>query len=227
VLPRHHAYAGVLVDDLVGRDHQEPYRMFTSRAEHRLLLGVDSARERLMEVGVRLGLVPERVFHVEQRRWERRGQVRCELEDGRLNPTTATREMVQQVAGVTVRCPCSWADVLRREDVDAERVAASLQPLRELPAAERRTVVASLRYRGYIERAEREWARLERLGGLTIPSDLDYSAIGGLSREVVEALSRSRPRTLAEAERLAGVTPAAMAILAARLAAQVTGGNRT
>jgi len=215
---RTEAYLGVLLDDVCGREHREPYRMFTSRAEHRLLLGVDTARERLMATGSRLGLVPERVFHVEQRRGERRRQARSALEASRLNPDAATRRRVKALAGVELAAPASWAQLLRRGDVDAERVAAGLDELAGLDPDERRVVVGLLRYDGYLGRHERERERLLRLRHVPLPADLEPHRLPGLSREVVEALERERPRSLAEAERVPGMTPAALAIVAGWLA---------
>jgi tRNA uridine 5-carboxymethylaminomethyl modification enzyme len=214
---RSEAYMGVLVDDLCSADHREPYRMFTSRAEQRLLLGVDSARERLMAVGRDFGLVPEPAFHVEQRRWERRRMVREKLRTKRLKPDRETRERVRRIAGVEINAPTSWAGVLRRQDVSLEQVASRLAMLAELSAEDRRIVIGTLRYDGYLERHRRESERLKRLGHLRIPQGLDLERIPGLSREVVEQLERCRPSTIAEAERLPGITPVAIAILVARL----------
>jgi tRNA uridine 5-carboxymethylaminomethyl modification enzyme len=214
---REEAYMGVLVDDVTGRDHREPYRMFTSRAEHRLLLGVDSARERLMEQGRGLGLVSERAFHVERERWRRRRTARAALEKTRLNPDTATRQTVRRAAAVDLVAPTSWAQILRRQDVDAEQVAAGLPELAGLTADDRRIVIGLLRYDGYLARHERERDRLHRLRHTPIPNDIDPMGVPGLSREVAEAMARDRPRTLADAERLPGMTPAALAIIAGAL----------
>jgi len=215
---RHQGYLGVLLDDLCGVDHREPYRMFTSRAEHRLLLGIDSARERLMADGVRFGLVPETVFHVEQRRWERRRRACEALAGRRLNPDQATRDEVRRIAGIELRSPTTWARVLRRQDIDTQAVASWLPELARLDEQERRIVIGLLRYDGYVVRQQREVDRLRRLRHLEIPADFDPGSIPGLSREVVEVLRRTRPRTVADAERLAGLTPAALAILVGRLA---------
>ena len=214
---REEAYLGVLVDDVTGRDHREPYRMFTSRAEHRLVLGVDSARERLMEHGHRLGLVSERAFHVERERWRRRETARAALEETRLNPDAATRSAVRRAAAIDLTTPSSWAQILRRQDVDAEAVAAGLGAFDGLSAEDRRIVIGRLRYDGYLARHERERQRLHRLRHIPIPGDLDPGGVPGLSREVVEAMARDQPRTLADAERLPGMTPAALAIIAGAL----------
>ena len=215
---REEAYIGVLVDDVTGRDHREPYRMFTSRAEHRLLLGVDSARERLMGHGRSLGLVSERAFHVEQARWRRRRAARAALEESRLNPDATTRRAVRRVAAIDLVAPSSWAQILRRQDVDAELVAAGLSQLDGLSADDRRIVIGLLRYDGYLARHERERDRLRRLRNRPIPPDLDPTGVPGLSREVAETMVRDRPRTLADAERLPGMTPAALAVIAGALA---------
>jgi len=214
VLGRDEAYLGVLVDDLVRTDHREPYRMMTSRAEHRLLLGVDSARERLMARGVALGLVPQPAFHVEQVRWAARARALEMLEVTRLNPNRATRRTVRQVCGVELSAPTTWAGVLRRADVDPERAAARHRDLAHLGPEDRRVVLARVRYAGYLERQRREVARVRRLREAVLPSGFAPRAIPGLSREVLEALERYRPRSLGEAAALPGVTPAAVAILA-------------
>ena len=192
--------------------------MFTSRAEHRLLLGVDSARERLMEQGYNLVLVRESAFHVEQERWRRRQNTRDALELERLTPSVETRARVHETAGIALSAPTTWAKILRRQDVDVDRVAARLDAFAGLDEEDRRIVIGLLRYDGYLARQERERERLRRLRHIPIPAALDPSALPGMSREVAEALGRDRPRTLAEAERVPGMTPAALAILAGRLA---------
>jgi len=222
-LGREQAYIGVLVDDLVNREHREPYRMFTSRAEHRLLMGVDSAGERLMAEGVRLGLVPARVFHVEQARWENRHRVTEVLENSALAPDRATRERFHKSLGIELRTPTTWAGILRRQDVDSERAAEMAPDLGGMSAEDRAIIVGQLRYSGYVQRHARERSRVERLRHIQIPDDFSYRAIIGLSREVLEEMERLRPKTLAEAERLAGVTPAAMALIAGRLSAAKRG----
>jgi tRNA uridine 5-carboxymethylaminomethyl modification enzyme len=214
---REQSYMGVMVDDLCSLDHREPYRMFTSRAEHRLLMGVDSARERMMPAGRRLGLIPERVFHVEQARWTRRREAKEFLVGHRLNPDRATRAEVEDIAGVEPASPTTWAGILRRQDVDGPSVAARLPQLAGLDEEDVRVVVGELRYDGYLARHRREIERVQRLRHLAIPDDLNPRAISGLSREAADSLVHHRPRTLADAERLPGMTPAAVAILAGKL----------
>ncbi len=214
---RERSYMGVLVDDLCRLDHREPYRMFTSRAEHRLVMGVDSARERLMAEGWRLGLIPDQVFHVEQGRWERRRDAKNVLRNTTINPSRAGRAEVAKIAGVEPTTPTTWAQILRRQDVDQAVVAARLPLLEGLDPEDRRVVLAELKYDGYLARHHREIERVGRLRHLVIPEDLDPRAIPGLSREVADLLERHRPRTIADAERLPGMTPAAVAILVGRI----------
>jgi tRNA uridine 5-carboxymethylaminomethyl modification enzyme len=170
-----------------------------------------------MEQGRGLGLVSERAFHVERERWRRRRTARAALEKTRLNPDTATRQTVRRAAAVDLVAPTSWAQILRRQDVDAEQVAAGLPELAGLTADDRRIVIGLLRYDGYLARHERERDRLHRLRHTPIPNDIDPMGVPGLSREVAEAMARDRPRTLADAERLPGMTPAALAIIAGAL----------
>jgi tRNA uridine 5-carboxymethylaminomethyl modification enzyme len=222
VMPgREEAYAGVLVDDLVTREHVEPYRMFTSRAEHRLLLGVDSARERLLATGVRLGLVREEMFHVEQRRWEARREVCAELEESSLNPDRKTRALLREAAGIELRTPSTWAGVLRRQDVDLERTVRALPVLAGLNEEDRRIVIGTLRYHGYLDRHRREADRVRRLRDIELPVAFDPTGVPGLSREIIEQIQQHHPRTLADAEGLPGMTPAAVAILAGLVARQM------
>ena len=214
---RERSYMGVLVDDLCSLDHREPYRMFTSRAEHRLVMGVDSARERMMADGWRLGLIPDRVFHVEQERWARRRDAKAMLRNTTINPSRSGRAEVARIAGVEPTTPTTWAQVLRRQDVDSEMAAGRLPALQDLDPEDRRVVLGELKYDGYLDRHHREIERMRRLRHLVIPDDLDPGAIPGLSREAADVLMRHRPRTIADAERLPGMTPAAVAILVGRI----------
>jgi len=201
VLGREEAYLGVLVDDLVTRGTSEPYRMFTSRAEYRLLLGVDTASRRLAHHGSEIGLVsPARASAVE-RRWNR-----LDLDMRRL-ATEASRS----------RRGASTADELRRPDLDVEEIAPSSPVLSAIPADDRRIVADTLRYEGYVARQRREADRVRRAGAARIPAGMRFRALSGLSREIVEKLEAVRPETLGRAARIEGMTPAALALLAVHL----------
>jgi tRNA uridine 5-carboxymethylaminomethyl modification enzyme len=215
VLSRAEAYIGVLVDDLVLKGTSEPYRMFTSRAEYRLLLDIDSADLRLTGHGRRLGLVgPDRYarFLERQDRVRRLTEV---LESLTLNPNTGTMERAERTLGIRVSEPTTPALLLRRTDVTfeaMERFLGDRVPER-LGPRERRYVWNRMRYGGYIERQEKDVERLRREEQRRIPSRFDYRAIPGLSAEVVEKLTRARPESLAQAGRISGVTPAALSLI--------------
>jgi tRNA uridine 5-carboxymethylaminomethyl modification enzyme len=159
------------------------------------------------------------MFHVERERWDRRRRAGAALAEARLNPDEGTRRVVRDVAGVDFTSPTTWAQILKRQDVAVDRVAEQLPQFEGLTPAERRVVVGLLRYDGYLARQERERERVRRLGHIPIPPRLDPHTVPGLSREVAESLARERPRTLADVERLPGMTPAAVAIIAGWLAA--------
>ena len=218
VLRRDQAYAGVMIDDLVTVGTEEPYRMFTSRAEHRLLLGCDSVYERLSPIAERLGILDaERRRRIEARV----SRMRTALEAGaiELRPDRETVSWLRE-AGVDLTAPATVGMLLQRPALDLEQLLAAGADARpELTMAfsgltddEREGVVSQLRYAGYIERQEREAGKLREDEDLRIPADLGYG-MPGLSREMVEKLSRVRPLSLGQASRIPGVTPAAVAIL--------------
>jgi tRNA uridine 5-carboxymethylaminomethyl modification enzyme len=200
VLKRESAYLGVLVDDLVTRGTTEPYRLFTSRAEYRLLLGVDSASRRLAPHGWRAGLVSEERAQSVAARWQRIDGAVSRLETERSQP-----------GGV------STANCLRRPGVDVEQLAGASAGLRELAAGERRIVAETIKYAGYINRQKREAARMARVGARNIPDHFSYRGLSGLSNEMVEKLEAARPESLGHASRIDGMTPAALALLAVHL----------
>jgi tRNA uridine 5-carboxymethylaminomethyl modification enzyme len=215
VLSRGEAYIGVLVDDLVLKGTAEPYRMFTSRAEYRLLLDIDSADLRLTGHGRRVGLVgDERYARFEARRDGVRSFERL-LETLTLTPKEETRRRAEETLGVRILEPTTPALLLRRSDVSIEAVErflgdAAPQGLRR---RDRLYVANRMRYGGYIERQQKDLERLRREEGRCIPSGFEYEGIPGLSREVVEKLQRARPATLAQAARISGVTPAALSLI--------------
>jgi tRNA uridine 5-carboxymethylaminomethyl modification enzyme len=216
VLRREEAYLGVLVDDLVTRGTIEPYRMFTSRAEYRLLLGIDSASRRLSPHGLRVGLLPASSAASTAARWERIESAVRELELERWLPSDATRRKLAG-AGLALEAPASTADLLRRPEVDAERIAGVSVTLREVDPEERRIVAETIKYSGYVERQKREAERMARAGARSIPEDFTYRGLSGLSNELVEKLEAARPESLGHASRVDGMTPAALALLAAHL----------
>jgi tRNA uridine 5-carboxymethylaminomethyl modification enzyme len=219
VLSRGESYIGVLVDDLVSKGTNEPFRMFTSRAECRLLLDIESADLRLTPMGRELGLVGEERFARFEARRRRVVAWSAALETTPIVPTAKVAAIARDTLGIALAEPTTPARLLRRSDVTAEGIErfladhAGVEVPAGLTARERRTVANRLRYGGYIERQERDRERLRREEGRRIPAGFDFAAVGGLSREIREKLERARPETLAEAARLSGVTPAALTLL--------------
>jgi tRNA uridine 5-carboxymethylaminomethyl modification enzyme len=225
VLGREQAYIGVLIDDLVTKGvGGEPYRMFTSRAEHRLLLREDNADLRLGEVGHRIGLLDRQA---NQRLDRKREWIEAEirrLADTLLSPSTALQEALAAHASAPLRGALSLAALLRRpeisyQDLAALEAAASPEP-REAgwPSQDAcAQVEIEIKYGGYVERQREIVERSRQMEDVALPAGLDYTRVLGLSNEVREKLSAIRPRSLGQAGRISGVTPAALGLLAIHL----------
>ncbi len=223
VLGRHQAYAGVLVDDLVTRGTKEPYRMLTSRCEHRLLLRCDNADRRLSQVGRRLGLIDEAKWRALNDRWESEDHEISELNTVRLSPEKHNDALksagLPAIAGST-----SAADYLRRPEVTYRNLRKIIPPsddeCEKMTAEAATNVEIAVKYQGYIERARRAVDRLSRLEDMKIPADFDYSQLKGMLAESLEKLTVIRPSTLGQAGRISGVTPTDLQHLALYLTAR-------
>jgi len=216
VLGRHEAYIGILVDDLITRGTTEPYRMFTSRAEHRLLLGVDTASRRLSPHGLRIGLVDQGQGTAAATRWSRIDATIQALEQERWVPDAATRGRLGS-HGIDLDSPATTADLLRRPEVGPALLGPISPALGALNPLDRRVVAETIKYSGYLDRQQREAERVARAGGRRIPDGFEYRGLAGLSNEIVEKLERVRPENLGRASRIDGMTPVALALLAAHL----------
>jgi len=217
VLRRDQAYIGVLIDDLVSREHREPYRMHTSRAEYRLLLRQDNADERLAPVGHALGLVPDDRYRRMLDRLERRDEALRRLSVAKL-----LRHHAEEFATAYPEMgalPVAAADLLRRPNAHYDMIRSFIDDpvLADLPGDVADSVWVRMAYEGYLEQQERLVARARRMEATAIPSTFDITAVPNLRIEAREKLARFRPSTLGQAGRIAGVSPADIAVIMAWL----------
>jgi tRNA uridine 5-carboxymethylaminomethyl modification enzyme len=210
ILPRSQAYIGVLIDDLVTKGTKEPYRMFTSRAEYRLLLREDNADFRLRDLGYRLGLVPEDVYRRFRERKEQVERLLVRLEEVRVKPETRILDRLKEIGSAPIRDAIPMAQLLRRSDIFFAHLGGLNATFSGVEAQIASEVETRIKYAGYIERQEREVEQIKRLETLRLPENLDYGSVHGLTTEVKEKLSRVRPLSLGQASRIPGVTPAAL-----------------
>lgn len=211
---RDEAYIGVLIDDLITRGTLEPYRMFTSRAEYRLLLREDNADLRLTPTGRELGLVDDArwaAFDVKREAVEQEGQ---RLHNIWLRPADVSSEQAETVLGQALSKEARLAELLRRPDVNYEKLMTlpgAGEPVVDPVVAEQ--VETQVKYAGYITRQQEEIERQLKQGNQPLPEDLDYQQVRGLTAEVCQKLSDQRPTTVGQASRIPGVTPAAISLL--------------
>ena len=219
VMERSESYAAVMIDDLTKLGLDEPYRLFTSRAEYRLLLGVDTVLPRLLPHGRRLGLISEADHTRAMRSEERLREAEDKLRTRVLTPSATAREMLRDKLGIELENPVSLHKLLQRQDLDASGVSwLAPEIFAGLSHDESSILQNRVRYEGYIRRENARLERLKPLESRSIPPDFSYSGIPGLSVEVVEKCARRQPRTVGEAARIPGVTPAAVAIISAHVA---------
>jgi tRNA uridine 5-carboxymethylaminomethyl modification enzyme len=217
VLERSEAYAGVMIDDLTTKGLEEPYRLFTSRAEYRLLLGMDSVLPRLLPHARRFGLVSAEEYSLAMRSEQRLRRAEWDLANTSLTPDQETVEALERILGVRLDEPSTLHKLLKRQELSSEKLLLwAPEILSGLSREERAVLDARVRYEGYIRREVERVERLRPLENRLIPADFDYT-LPGLSREVIEKCARRRPRTIGEAGRIPGVTPAAVAIICAHV----------
>ena len=225
---RDEAYLGVLVDDLITKGVNEPYRMFTSRAEFRLQLREDNADMRLTEVGRQMGLVDDARWDSFSRKRDAVSRETERLKSTWVNPRVVSAEEAERVLGKAMEREYNLFDLLRRPGVDYEKLAsmnegkfatASVQPeaLGELSASVIEQVEITAKYSGYIDRQKDEVERAAHFERLRLPADFDYMSVSALSFEVRQTLQKHRPETLGQASRMSGVTPAAISLLLVHL----------
>jgi tRNA uridine 5-carboxymethylaminomethyl modification enzyme len=229
-MDRSEGYTGILIDDLISKGTNEPYRMFTSRAEFRLHLRIDNADRRLTPHGRRLGLINDEAWAEYEHKQARMAALDRLLTTGKANPE---RLGSAGFGDLTATAGLTWAQLLKRPEVGIEAVMGALaenlaaEPLlaifTTLPAQtpearatlrnEARAVETGIKFAGYLEQQKKSIVKLKAAEAVTIPEWLDYSSISGLSREMREKLERIRPITIGQASRIPGVTPAALSLV--------------
>ncbi len=209
---RDEAYIGVLVDDLITMGTREPYRMFTSRAEYRLVLREDNADLRLTEKGRELGLVDDERWAVFNAKREAIAAETQRLASTWVQPGSEVSQAFAERFNTPLTREYSLLDLLRRPEVDY-RTLTELTGSVDIPADAAEQVEIQTQYAGYIERQQDEIARLRQHEETRLPEDLDYAALNGLSKEISQKLASIRPQTLGQASRVPGVTPAAISLL--------------
>jgi tRNA uridine 5-carboxymethylaminomethyl modification enzyme len=211
------AYLGVLIDDLVTRGVTEPYRMFTSRAEYRLMLREDNADLRLTEHGYRLGLVSASHFAQFERKREAIERERQRLRSTWINPRLIAPEEQARIFGQPLERDYSLEELLRRPGIQYQDVAQLGGAARAADATVAQQVEIQVKYQGYIERQSEEIERQASSESVALPDDLDYRDVRGLSKEAQQKLNQHRPETVGQASRISGITPAAISLLIVHL----------
>ena len=209
---RDEAYLGVLVDDLITMGTKEPYRMFTSRAEYRLILREDNADLRLTEIGRELGLVGDARWAAFSEKKEAIEQENQRLKSTWIQPNSEESKQLEDLVKVPLSREYSMMDLLKRPEIKYKDIGhLKGQPVSDPRVAEQVEIAA--KYEGYISRQLEEIEQMRRYENTLLPTDLDYSKVGGLSNEIVQKLSELSPETLGTASRIQGVTPAALSQL--------------
>lgn len=224
ILDRSQAYIGVLIDDLVTCGTKEPYRLFTSRAEYRLLLREDNADSRLAAIGYELGLVEEEAHarFLQKQQWIQEGI--DSLEKVSIKSSPLMNEALTTLNSSHLKQKCTLSDLLRRPELSidsfsslpmADKEREVIDNLKASPVKEE--IELQVKFKGYIDRQNEQVARFKKMESVLLPQDMDYRSLSGLSNEVVEKLTKIQPLSLGQASRISGITPAAISVLQVHL----------
>lgn len=217
ILSRAEAYIGVLIDDLVTKGTQEPYRMFTSRAEYRLILREDNADLRLREKGRKIGLVSDQDYYSFLEKKRKIEDILLRLSQKIIYPNGSTNDRLKEIGSSPLKIPTSLSDLLRRPEISFNDLALFDEALEAVEVEIADQIEIQIKYEGYIKRQEEEISRAARLESIPLPATMDYDSIPGLTKEVREKLLKVRPFTLGQASRISGITPAAISTLLVHL----------
>ncbi len=224
ILDRSQAYIGVLIDDLVTCGTKEPYRLFTSRAEYRLLLREDNADARLTAIGYDVGLVKRPVYQQFLAKQQSIQNGKNGLEAIVIRPAPAVNEALTALDSSSIKQKCSLADLLRRPELSIDSFlslpfeADERQILAKIVASGvKEEIELQVKFKGYLDRQDEQVARFKKMEAVALPKNIDYRCLSGLSNEVVEKLTRVQPISLGQASRISGITPAAISVLQVHL----------
>ncbi|MBL5797093.1 tRNA uridine-5-carboxymethylaminomethyl(34) synthesis enzyme MnmG [Heyndrickxia sporothermodurans] len=213
ILSRSDAYIGVLLDDLVTKGTNEPYRLLTSRAEYRLLLRHDNADLRLTDLGYQIGLIKEERYAKFVAKKEKIEAEKQRLRSIIIKPNEKTQELIRQAGGSELKDGIRASDLLKRTEMSYSHIHELIPAEQDLPEEVTEQVEIQIKYEGYIEKSLQQVERLKKLEDKKIPENIDYDAINGIATEARQKLSKVRPLSIAQASRISGVNPADISIL--------------
>ncbi|MCS6821752.1 MAG: tRNA uridine-5-carboxymethylaminomethyl(34) synthesis enzyme MnmG [Microscillaceae bacterium] len=216
ILKRSEAYIGVLIDDLINKGTDEPYRMFTSRAEYRILLRQDNADMRLTQKGYNLGLASQERLDRLKDKQAKIAQLQKEIFAGKIEPENINR-FLESMGSTPIREKTTWVNLLRRPEIDFATLSKAIPALRELlakvPAEVAEQVEIAIKYESYIEKEQKMAEKISQLENLKIPANFDYSKIQAISTEGRQKLQKFRPETIGQASRISGVSASDVSVL--------------
>jgi tRNA uridine 5-carboxymethylaminomethyl modification enzyme len=213
ILDRSQAYIGVLIDDLVTKGTNEPYRLLTSRAEYRLLLRHDNADLRLTELGYELGLISEERYAAFTEKYRLVEEEKKRLHKLVIKPTPEVNALLEKAGATPMKEAIKAYDLLKRPELSYDILAPIIDADLTLPQDVTEQVGIQIKYEGYIKKAKEQVERMLKMEGKKIPSDIDYDQISGIASEAREKLKKVRPLSVGQASRISGVNPSDISIL--------------
>jgi len=213
ILDRSSSYIGVLIDDLTTKGTLEPYRMFTSRVEYRLIIREDNADLRLSKMGFDLGLLSLKDYHSVQKKEKGIKQGLAFLQDTRVNSGKEVNERLIRLNSAPLKRPATLEDLLKRPQIGIKDLKRMHKMKLNIPESAWQQIEIEVKYSGFIQRQLKDVERFKHLEKIRLPIDFDYSSLGGISREIKEKLAQFKPLNLGQASRISGVTPAAISLL--------------